>query len=139
MIVSLSHTTVYVLDQDEALKFYRDKMGFEVRTDATMDNGFRWLTVGPKTQPAMEIILMKVAEGPMCDAATAATLRDLVKKGTFGIGVFEADDCRATYAELKARGVQFQGPPEEKFYGIETVGMDNSGNWFSMTERVKPG
>jgi catechol 2,3-dioxygenase-like lactoylglutathione lyase family enzyme len=139
MIVSLSHTTVYVLDQDEALKFYRDKMGFEVRTDATMDNGFRWLTVGPKTQPGMEIILMKVAEGPMCDAATAAALRDLVKKGTFGIGVFEADDCRATYEELKGRGVTFQGPPEEKFYGIETVGMDNSGNWFSMTQRLKQG
>jgi catechol 2,3-dioxygenase-like lactoylglutathione lyase family enzyme len=139
MIVSLSHTTVYVLDQDAALTFYRDKMGFEVRTDATMDNGFRWLTVGPKTQPGMEIILMKVAEGPMCDAATAATLRDLVKKGTFGIGVFEADDCRATYEELKSRGVKFQGPPEEKFYGIETVGMDNSGNWFSMTQRLQQG
>ena len=138
MIRSLTHTTVYVLDQDESLKFYRDKLGFEVRTDATMDSGFRWLTVGPKVQPDLENILMTVAEGPMCDAATAATLRDLVKKGTFGIGVFEADDCRKTYAELTARGVQFKGPPEERFYGIEAVGMDNSGNWFSMTQPAKP-
>jgi predicted enzyme related to lactoylglutathione lyase len=138
MIRSLSHASVYVLDQDEALKFYRDQMGFEVRMDFTMEGGFRWLTVGPRTQPDLEIILMKVAAGPMCDPATAATLRDLVQKGTFGIGVFETQDCRATYAELTARGVQFKGPPEERFYGIEAVGKDNSGNWFSMTQRVGP-
>lgn len=139
MIRRLNHTTVYVLDQDESLKFYRDKLGFEVRTDATMDNGFRWLTVGPKTQPDLEIILMKVAEGPLWDAETVKTLRELIRKGTFGIGVFEADDCRATYAELKARGVEFKGPPEERFYGIEAVGKDNSGNWFSMTQPLKHG
>jgi catechol 2,3-dioxygenase-like lactoylglutathione lyase family enzyme len=139
MIRRLSHTTVYVLDQDEALKFYRDKLGFEVRTDATMDTGFRWLTVGPKTQPDFEIVLMKLEEGPMCDAATTAALKDLVRKGTFSVGVFETDDCRTTYAELRARGVEFMGPPEERFYGIEAVGKDNSGNWFSMTQRVKPG
>jgi predicted enzyme related to lactoylglutathione lyase len=137
MITSLSHSTVYVLDQDAALKFYRDKMGFEVRTDATMDNGFRWLTVGPKAQPGMEIILMKVAPGPMWDAATVATMTELVRKGTFGIGVFETDDCRKTYQELVARGVEFMGPPEEKFYGIEAVGKDNSGNWFSMSQKPK--
>ncbi|MBO0700738.1 MAG: VOC family protein [Zavarzinella sp.] len=139
MIRRLNHTTVYVLDQDESLKFYRDKLGFEVRIDATMDNGFRWLTVGPKTQPELEIILMKVAEGPLWDAETIKTLRELIRKGTFGIGVFEADDCRATYAELKARGVEFKGPPEERFYGIEAVGKDNSGNWFSMTQPLKHG
>jgi catechol 2,3-dioxygenase-like lactoylglutathione lyase family enzyme len=137
MITSLSHTTVYVLDQDAALKFYRDQLGFEVRTDATMDNGFRWLTVGPKTQPGMEIILMKIAPGPMWDAATVATITDLVRKGTFGIGVFETDDCKKTYAELKARGVEFMGPPEEKFYGVEAIGKDNSGNWFSMSQKPK--
>jgi catechol 2,3-dioxygenase-like lactoylglutathione lyase family enzyme len=139
MIERLSHTTVYVLDQDEALVFYRDKLGFEVRTDATMDSGFRWLTVGPRAQPGLEVVLMKVEPGPMCDAETAATLRRLVAHGTFGIGVFETSDCRATYEELKAKGVEFQGEPEEKFYGIEVIGKDNSGNWFSMTQRVKPG
>jgi catechol 2,3-dioxygenase-like lactoylglutathione lyase family enzyme len=139
MIRRMNHTTVYVLDQDEALTFYRDKMGFEVRTDATMDNGFRWLTVSPKGQPDLEIVLMKVAEGPLWDADTARTIRELVKKGAFGIGVFEADDCRATYAELKARGVEFKGPPEERFYGVEAVGRDNSGNWFSMSQPIKPG
>ena len=137
MIQRLSHTSVYVFDQDEALKFYRDKLGFEVRTDATMDTGFRWVTVGPKLQPDFEIALMKLAEGPMCDAATCATLKELVKKGTFSVGVLEADDCRATYAELVKKGVEFMGPPEERFYGIEAIGKDNSGNWFSMTQHVK--
>lgn len=139
MIERLSHTTVYVHDQDEALKFYRDKLGFEVRKDVTMEGGFRWLTVGPKTQPQLQIVLMKLAEGPMCDAATAATLRKLVAKGTFSVGVFETANCQKTYEELTAKGVEFMGPPEERFYGIEAIGKDNSGNWFSMTQRVKPG
>ena len=134
MIQRLSHTTVYVLDQDVALTFYRDKLGLDVHTDATMDGGFRWLTVSPKGQPDFEIALMKVAEGPMCDAETAATLRKLVAKGTFSIGVFDTADCKATYEKLKANGVEFSGPPEEKFYGIEAVGKDPFGNWFSMTQ-----
>jgi catechol 2,3-dioxygenase-like lactoylglutathione lyase family enzyme len=138
MIQRLSHTTVYVLDQDEALIFYRDKLGLEVRTDATMDNGFRWLTVGPKAQPEMEIALMKLAVGPLLDAETVETLRNLVQRGSFSIGVFDTEDCRATYAELKAKGVEFDEEPKEQFYGIATVGKDNSGNWFSLTQHVKP-
>ena len=89
MIERLNHTTVFVLDQEEALRFYRDKLGFEVRTDATMDNGFRWLTVSPKTQPDLEIVLMKIKEGPMYSAERAATLKGLIKEGAFCIGVFE--------------------------------------------------
>ncbi len=134
MIQSLSHITVFVNDQSEALTFYRDCLGFEVRTDNTMDNGFRWLTVGPKTQPKLEIVLMVPMEGPMFDKQTAEQVRALVKKGAFGIGVFETDNCRATYEELKAKGVQFKSPPVERFYGIEAVVQDNSGNWFSMCE-----
>jgi uncharacterized glyoxalase superfamily protein PhnB len=138
MIERLNHTTVFVLDQDEALKFYRDKLGFEVRTDATMDNGFRWLTVSPKTQPELEIVLMKIKEGLMYSADRAATLKKLVQDGVFCVGVFETSDCRGTYEELKARGVEFTSPPQEKFYGIEAVGKDNSGNWFSMSQPIKP-
>jgi len=134
MITKLSHTTVYVLDQEVALKFYRDQLGLEVRTDATMDGGFRWLTVGPKAQPDMEIALMKIAPGHMWDQETADTVEKLVKKGAFGIGVFDTNDCKATYEELRKKGVEFQGPPEEKFYGIEAVGKDPFGNWFSMTQ-----
>jgi catechol 2,3-dioxygenase-like lactoylglutathione lyase family enzyme len=135
MITRLSHATVYVLDQDEALKFYRDKLGFEVRTDATMGNGFRWLTVGPKTQPDLEIILMGLKESPMFPAERVDAIRKLVESGGMNGGVLDADDCQATYEELKAKGVEFMSPPTERFYGIEALFKDNSGNWFSMTER----
>jgi catechol 2,3-dioxygenase-like lactoylglutathione lyase family enzyme len=134
MITRLSHTTIFVLDQDEALKFYRDKLGFEVRTDFTMDNGFRWLTVGPKTQPDLEIVLMALKESPMMPADKVAMMRKLIESGSMGGGVLQADDCRKTYEELKAKGVEFKGAPEERFYGIETLLKDNSGNWFSMTQ-----
>ena len=134
MITRLSHATIYVLDQEEALKFYRDKLGFEVRTDATMDNGFRWLTVGPKTQPGLEIVLMAVKESPMFPAEKAAALKELIQAGVMGAGVWETDDCRKTYDELKAKGVQFMSPPTERFYGIEALFKDNSGNWFSMSQ-----
>jgi catechol 2,3-dioxygenase-like lactoylglutathione lyase family enzyme len=135
MITRLSHATVYVLDQDEALKFYRDKLGFEVRTDFTMDNGFRWLTIGPKTQPDLEIILMAVKESPMFPKERVAQLKQLVESGSIGAGVMDTDDCRKTYEELKAKGVQFMQPPQDRFYGIEALFKDNSGNWFSMTQR----
>ncbi|MFL5340621.1 MAG: VOC family protein [Gemmataceae bacterium] len=134
MITRLSHATVYVLDQDEALKFYRDKLGFEVRTDAKMDNGFRWLTVGAKTQPELEIILMAVKESPMFPAEKVAPLRKLLEAGLMGVGVLSTDDCRKTYEELKAKGVEFMQPPEDRFYGIEALFKDNSGNWFSMSQ-----
>ncbi|MBI3409041.1 MAG: VOC family protein [Planctomycetes bacterium] len=137
MITRLSHATIYVLDQDEALKFYRDKLGFEVRTDATMDNGFRWLTVGPKTQPDLNIILMAVKESPMFEADKVAMLRKLIESGALGAGVMDVDDCQKTYDELKAKGVEFMGPPADRFYGIEALFKDNSGNWFSMTQRKK--
>jgi catechol 2,3-dioxygenase-like lactoylglutathione lyase family enzyme len=135
MITRLSHATIYVLDQDEALKFYRDKLGFEVRTDATMDNGFRWLTVGAKTQPDLEIILMGLKESPMFPADRVHAIRKLVESGGMNSGAVDVDDCRETYEDLKAKGVEFLSPPTDRFYGIEAIFKDNSGNWFSMTER----
>ena len=92
MIQRLSHVTVWVDDQDAAYDFYVNKLGLEVRTDATMENGFRWLTVGPQSQPGFEIVLMKIAPGPHLDEAAAATLRELLGKGAFGGGVFETAD-----------------------------------------------
>jgi predicted enzyme related to lactoylglutathione lyase len=134
MITKLSHATIYVLNQDEALKFYTEKLGFEVRTDAKMGD-FRWLTVGPKGQPDMEIILYEAkGHGGMMDEATVGHLRAILEKGLMGVGVLEADDCRATYEELKRKGVEFLSPPEERPYGIEATFKDNSGNWFSLTQ-----
>ena len=135
MIQQLSHTTVHVLNQDEALEFYRDKLGFEVRADFSMEGGFRWLTVGAPGQPEMQLFLAEPTEGPMFDAETAEQLRKMVAAGVFGIGVFDTADCQKTYEELSAKGVEFTVPPTERFYGIEALGKDNSGNWFSLTQR----
>ena len=133
MIKRLSHTGVPVLDQDAAKAFYTEKLAFEVRTDATMD-GFRWLTVGPHDQPDLEFSLLKPGP-PMHDEETGAQIRALVAKGAIGGGVWETDDCKATYDELSARGVQFLQEPAERPYGIEAVFRDDSGNWFSLTQR----
>lgn len=135
MITKLSHVTLFVSNQEEAKRFYCDTLGFEVRTDHTMDGGFRWLTVGPKLQPELEIVLMEPTPGPMFDDEAVAALRLLLKKGILGAGVFDVDNCHKTYEELKAQGVHFVGAPQERFYGTEAVMKDGLGNWFSMTER----
>ena len=133
----MTHSTIYVLDQDEALDFYVNKLGFKVHTDAPMGPAFRWLTVCAKEAPDFEIILMKISKEFMKDDDSYNQLKSLVEKGKMGAGVFETNDCRATYEELKAKGVEFLSPPEERFYGIEAVMKDNSGNWFSITEAKK--
>ena len=137
MIQRQSHSTIYVIDQDQALAFYRDKLGFEVRTDMPMSNesSVRWLTVSPAGQPDLEIILAPATPGPMFDAEAAEKMKALVEKGTFGIGVFESDDIHGDYERLSNQGVEFVSPPREQFYGIEAIVKDNSGNWFSLTQR----
>jgi catechol 2,3-dioxygenase-like lactoylglutathione lyase family enzyme len=133
MGMRLTHTTIWVLDQDEALEFYTQKLGFEVNADARMGD-FRWLTVNPPGQPEHELILLEPGP-PMMDAEAAEQVRALVAKGVVGPGAFEVDDCAAAYAELSGRGVRFLSEPTERFYGIEATLRDNSGNWFSMTQR----
>jgi predicted enzyme related to lactoylglutathione lyase len=133
MITHLSHATAYVLDQDRAKAFYTDKLGFEVRNDVAMD-GFRWLTVGPKGQPDLELILMPITPSPMMDEATCATIRALVERGALGAGVLATADCHQTCHELQARGVELLQPPQERPYGIEALIKDDSGNWFSLTQ-----
>ena len=134
MVQKLSHVTLFVSNQDEAKDFYVNKLGFEVRTDHTMDNGFRWLTVGARQQPDVEIVLMEPQPGQLLDEEAAQAVRMLLKKGVLGAGVFQVDDCRKTYEELKQKGVQFAGAPEERFYGVEAIMKDGVGNWFSMTQ-----
>ena len=110
MITKLSHVTLFVNNQEEAKNFYVNTLGFEVRTDHTMDGGFRWLTVGPPTQKDVDMVLMEPKPGPMLDEEAARAVRLLLKKGVLGSGVFEVDDCRKTYEDLKSKGVQFAGP-----------------------------
>ena len=132
MITKMSHVLIWVKNQQDALEFYRDKLGFEVDTDAEMGPGLRWLTMRIKNQPGFEIILMEPNPGMMLDEESAAQLRSLVDKGVLGGGVFDTDDIYKTYEELKTRGVEFKGPPSVQPWGTATVMKDNSGNWFSI-------
>ena len=137
MITRMSHVLVWVKNQQEAFEFYRDKLGFEVDTDAKIGEDFRWLTMRIKSQPGFEIILMEPNPGMMLDEESAAQLRSLVDKGVLGGGVFEADDIYKTYDELTKRGVEFKGPPSVQSWGTATVMKDNSGNWFSLGQDTK--
>jgi catechol 2,3-dioxygenase-like lactoylglutathione lyase family enzyme len=134
MITKMSHVLIWVKNQQEALEFYRDKLGFEVDTDAAMGPDFRWLTLRIKGQTGFEIILAEPKAGMLLDEESAAQLRSLIDKGVLGGGVFDADDIYKTYNDLKARGVEFKGPPSEQSWGTATVLKDNSGNWFSLSQ-----
>ncbi|OQP57834.1 glyoxalase [Niastella vici] len=133
MISKMTHVTVYVLDQESAFDFYTNKLGFKVVTDVPMGKDGRWLTVSPPEQPGFEIVLFPVAKSNM-SKETADTLRELVKKGTFGIAVFTCRDIFATYEELRVKGVEFTKVPTKEFYGTEAIFKDDSGNWFSLAQ-----
>jgi catechol 2,3-dioxygenase-like lactoylglutathione lyase family enzyme len=134
MITKLTHMCVYVLNQERAYDFYVNKLGFIVHTDAPMGEGARWLTVCPPEQPELEITLFLVTDGGMFDKETAKTMTDLIKKGTFGAAVFTCNDLLATYEELIQKGVVFKKPPTKEFYGFEALFVDDSGNWFSLSQ-----
>jgi catechol 2,3-dioxygenase-like lactoylglutathione lyase family enzyme len=137
MVTKMSHTSLFVLDQEKAYDFYVNKLGFKVNTDVKMDNGMRWLTLNPPDQPDLEIVLMD-ASGDLSQMGWDKEMQDalklLLQKGAMGAGVLHTPDCKATYEELKAKGVQFKNEPREQFYGIEAIITDGVGNWFSMTQ-----
>lgn len=126
---------LWVRDQDEALDFWTNKVGLEVKSDVTMAEmgDFRWLVVG---DPGKDngIVLMAIPGGPMVDDATRAQIEDLVSKGFAGTIFITTDDCRASYEELKSRGVEFTSEPEEMPYGIDCGFRDPSGNAARLTE-----
>lgn len=134
MIKGLCIASVWVLDQDRAKEFYTEKLGFEVRNDMTMgQGGMRWLTVGAKDQPDVELTLM-VPGPPGLDPESAEALKKLISKGVMGAGVLATDDVRGDYKLLKSRGVEFLQEPQERPYGTEALFRDDSGNWFSFTQ-----
>jgi catechol 2,3-dioxygenase-like lactoylglutathione lyase family enzyme len=132
MIDRLSHAPIWVANQDDAKEFYVERLGFEVRSDVTMD-GFRWLTVAPKDQPDVDLILIKPGP-PMHDEQSASEILALVAKGAFSGGVLDTSDCRAAFDDLSAKGVTFLQEPAERPYGVEAVFRDDSGNWFSLRQ-----
>jgi predicted enzyme related to lactoylglutathione lyase len=133
MIQRLSHTNVYVLDQDRAKRFYTDTLGLELRQDLNLGN-FRWLTVGPKGQPDLQIVLMGIQPSPFMNEEACASLRALIEKVGLSAGVFTTADCKQTFEDLKAKGVEFVHAPAERPYGIEALMKDDSGNWFSLVQ-----
>jgi catechol 2,3-dioxygenase-like lactoylglutathione lyase family enzyme len=144
MIQKISHATIYVLDQDQAKDFYVDKLGFELKADYSAPNGFRWLTVAPKGQPDVEIALLKVGSAAPPDMkggnSTETAKKDidamteLLKKGWLNATAFKTSDCRKTFKELKAKGVEFVQEPKDEFFGVLAIFKDPFGNWFSMTQ-----
>jgi catechol 2,3-dioxygenase-like lactoylglutathione lyase family enzyme len=134
MITGISIVSVWVLDQDAAKEFYADKLGFTVTTDITMENGMRWLTVRPPGSEAQELVLMDPLHS-MLDEETAQQVRALVAKGALSPGVMATSDCKGDYDTLAGRGVEFTQEPAERPYGVEAVMRDDSGNWYSLTQR----
>ena len=133
MVTKLSHTSFFVSDQEKAFDFYVNKLGFKVNTDAKMENGFRWLTLNPPDQPDLEIILFPVNSTNGFEEEVNKSLKFLLDKQVMGAGAMYTADCRATYEELRSKGVDIT-EPKEQFYGIECIIKDGCGNWFSMTQ-----
>jgi catechol 2,3-dioxygenase-like lactoylglutathione lyase family enzyme len=132
----IANAQLWVHDQDEALAFYTNKLGLEVRADVTLPElgGFRWLAVGPPGQHDFAIVLMAIPGPPVMDPETAEQVRTLMAKGFAGTVFLTTEDCQASYEELKARGVEFTETPEERPYGIDSGFRDPSGNSLRLTE-----
>ena len=135
-MIRLANAQLWVNDQEEALAFYTQKLGMEVRVDATLPEmgDFRWLTVGPTGQPDVAIVLMAIPGPPVMDVETAEQVRTLMAKGFAGTVFLTTDDCQASYEELRNRGVEFSEPPEERPYGIDSGFRDPSGNSIRLTQ-----
>jgi predicted enzyme related to lactoylglutathione lyase len=134
-MIKIANTQLWVHDQDAALAFYTDKLGWEVQVDVTMPEmgDFRWLTVGP-AGAEISVVLMAIPGPPVMDADTGEQVRDLMGKGFAGTVFLTTDDIKASYDELSARGVEFTEQPEERPYGIDSAFRDPSGNHFRLTQ-----
>ena len=139
MLNKLTYVTIWVHDQDEALAFYTEKLGLELRDDVTLPelNNFRWLTVGVPGQE-VEITLMEIPGPPVFEEETRQKILDLMARGASGGLFFKTDDCRATYEELKSRGVEFKQEPTQQPYGIDAGFRDPSGNQMRVAQLSEP-
>jgi uncharacterized glyoxalase superfamily protein PhnB len=135
-MIKIANAQLWVHDQEEALAFYTQKLGFEIRADVTLPEmgNFRWLTVGPAGQSDIAIVLMAIPGPPVMDSDTAEQVRTLMAKGFAGTIFLTTDDCQAAYEELKGRGVDFVEQPEERPYGIDAAFRDPSGNHIRLTQ-----
>jgi catechol 2,3-dioxygenase-like lactoylglutathione lyase family enzyme len=123
---------IYVRDQEEALQFYVEKLGFRVHTDAK-NGDYRWLTVQNPDQPSFQLGLF-TPQAPLVDAATAQSLREAVAKGAMPPLVLTVDDCRAAYDRMKAHGVEFTQEPVDRYGAVDASFRDPSGNGWKLIE-----
>jgi catechol 2,3-dioxygenase-like lactoylglutathione lyase family enzyme len=138
-MIRIANSQLWVHDQDEALAFYTEKLGWEVRADVTLPEmgDFRWLAVGPAGQEDFAVVLMAVPEPPVFEAETTEQIRAVMAKGVAG-GIFlTTDDVHASYEELRNRGVEFTEEPTERPYGIDAGFRDPSGNSLRLTQLVE--
>jgi catechol 2,3-dioxygenase-like lactoylglutathione lyase family enzyme len=134
MINRIAVTGIWVKDQNEALRFYTEKLGFEIRADVTKGD-YRWISVGVKSQPDLEFGLLALKAGAGLTQDDVQMLTQLVESGKLGHSVYKTDDCHQTYESLKAKGVEFMQPPTDRPYGtIEAVFKDNSGNIMVLSQ-----
>jgi uncharacterized glyoxalase superfamily protein PhnB len=135
-MIRMASAQLWVHDQEEALAFYTQKLGMEVRADVTLPElgGFRWLSVGPAGQPDVAIVLMAIPGPPVMDADTARQVADVMAKGFAGTIFLTTEDVQADHDELVARGVQFVEEPEDRPYGIDSSFRDPSGNHIRLTQ-----
>ena len=135
-MIKINSAQLWVNDQEEALAFYTQKLGMEIRSDVTLPElgDFRWLQVGPPGQDDIAITLMAIPGEPVMDAETAEQVRTLMAKGFAGTVFLTTEDVRADYDTLKSRGVEFTEAPEERPYGIDCGFRDPSGNHFRLTQ-----
>jgi catechol 2,3-dioxygenase-like lactoylglutathione lyase family enzyme len=136
MLKQLTHVQVWVHDQDEALAFYTEKLGMELREDVTVPEmgNFRWLSVGVPGQEDVAITLMAIPGPPVFDEETRDQIQKLLAKGASGGLFFSTGDAQKSYEELKSRGVEFTQEPTEQPYGIDAGFRDPSGNHFRMAQ-----
>ena len=132
MVTNVSLVSVWVTDHDAAKTFYTDTLGFEVGDDLMLGPDFRWLTVFHPSQPALHLHLTQPGP-PLSDELVAAMRRAQAEGGLPGVGL-NVDDCRATHADLVAKGVEFLQEPQDRPYGVEALMRDNSGNWIVLVE-----
>jgi len=132
--IKVANAQVWVHDQDEALDFWTNKVGFEVRSDITMPElgDFRWLTVGPSGQEDISVALMAIPGPPVMDDDTKKQVEELMAKGSAGTIFLTTDDVQGAYEELKGRGVEFTEAPAERPYGIDSEFRDPSGNRYRL-------
>ncbi|MBA0048494.1 VOC family protein [Mycobacterium sp. NPDC050853] len=136
-MAKIGSVQLWVHDQEAALAFWTEKVGFEVRSDVSMPElgDFRWLAVGPPGQPDVDIVLMAVPGEPVMDEPTRQSVLDLAAKGFAGTVFLTTDDCKKSYEEMSARGLEFAEKPETRPYGIDSAFRDPSGNHIRMVER----